>query len=91
MRPAVLAIIAIFVLIPALLMMFSQGRPLGQRVLLGALIFLAPFALVLAVQLVPALNGSSPHHGPAWRAIGVFFSTAAFVLPWALFAWLRGK
>jgi hypothetical protein len=91
MRPAVLLIIALFVLIPTLLMLFSQGRPLGQRLLLGALIFLAPFALVLSVQLIPALNGSSPEHGQTFRAIGVFFSSAAFVLPWAMFAWLRGK
>jgi hypothetical protein len=91
MRPAVLLIVAIFTLVPALLMMFSQGRPRLLRIALGVLIFAAPFALILAVQLVPAFNGSSPHHGPAWRAIGVFLSTASFVLPWALFAVLRGR
>jgi hypothetical protein len=91
MRPAVLLIIAAFTLVPALLMMFSQGRPLLIRVMLGAAIFLAPFALIVMVQTTPALNGSSVQHGQAWRAIGVFLSTASFILPWALFALLRGK
>ncbi len=91
MRPAVLLIIAIFTLVPALLMMFSEGRPLARRLLLGVLIFLAPFVLIVAVQLVPAFNGTSPNHGQAWRAVGVFLSTASFILPWALFAALRGK
>ncbi len=77
MRPAVLLIIAIFTLVPALLMMFSEGRPLARRLLLGVLIFLAPFVLIVAVQLVPAFNGTSPNHGQAWRAVGVFFRRRA--------------
>jgi hypothetical protein len=91
MRPAVLLIIAAFTLVPALLMMFSEGRPVVQRVLLGVAIFLVPFALVMLVQMTPALNGSSAQHGQGWRALGVFLSTASFILPWALFATLRGR
>ncbi len=89
MRPAVLLIIAIFVAVPALLMLFSQGRTLASRVFWTAVIFIAPFLVILVVQLVPALNGQSLTAPSAWRAVGVLLMTASFILPWCLFAILR--
>ena len=91
MRPAVLLIIALFTAVPALLLLFSQGRPLAQRVSWAIVTFITPFALVFLVQMVPALNGSAHDNPSAWRALGVLLSTAGFILPWCLFAILRGR
>lgn len=91
MRPAVLLIIALFTAVPALLLLFSQERPLAQRVFWAIVTFVTPFALVLLVQMVPALNGSAHHNPSAWRALGVLLSTAGFILPWCLFAVLRRR
>jgi formate hydrogenlyase subunit 3/multisubunit Na+/H+ antiporter MnhD subunit len=91
MRPAVLIIMAIFVGAPALLMLFSQGRPLAQRIAWAIAIFVTPFLVIALVHMVPALNGEALHNQQAWRALGVFLSTASFILPWVLFAWARGR
>lgn len=91
MRPAVLIVLAIFVGAPALLMLFSQGRALGNRIAWALAIFVTPFVVVALVQMVPALNGEALSHASAWRAVGVLLSTASFILPWVLFAWARGS
>jgi hypothetical protein len=91
MRPVVLLIIALFVAVPAVLLLFTQSRPLGQRVVMALITFMAPFAIILLVNLVPALNGTAHQHPSAWRAVGVLLMTSSFILPWCLFAVLRGR
>jgi hypothetical protein len=91
MRPVVLLIIAAFVAVPALLMLFSQSRPVMQRVMWALVIFLAPFAIIALVNTVPALNGTALQYASAGRAVGVLLMTASFILPWCLFAILRGR
>ena len=91
MRPAVLLIVVFFTAIPSLMLLFSQGRPLAQRVMWAIITFMTPFALILLVQLVPALNGSAHQDPSAWRAVGVLLSTASFIVPWCMFAILRGR
>lgn len=86
MRFAVIVIVAIFVAAPTLLALFQPAKPLGKRLIWAFAIFLSPFVLLALVHSVPGLDGSSSAHGSPMRAFGVLLSTAAFILPWCLFA-----
>jgi hypothetical protein len=91
MRAAVLVVIAIFVAVPALLTLFQPGKALVTRLIWTVAIFISPFVVLFIVGNIPALNGQAVHDPSFWRSFGVLFSTAAFILPWCLYAILNRK
>ncbi len=91
MRLAIIVIVAIFVAAPALLALFQPGKALLARLIWAVAIFISPFLIIGIVNAIPALNGEAARDASFWRAFGVLFSTAAFIVPWCMYAVASGR
>lgn len=86
MRIFLLALTALFVLLPALLILFAPARPLAVRVIWGIAAVLAPVVTFGMTQFFPLLTNDSPAAHQWERFFGLLLAGSGFFLPWVMFA-----
>ena len=87
-----LAVAAIaLVALPAILICLSDRLATPQRLLVAAIAFIAPFALIWAIHLVPAFNGEAQSQPAFWRGVGIVLSVSTLIVPWLIFTLVKGR
>lgn len=87
-----LAVIAVaLVALPAILICLNDRLAVPLRLILAGLAFMAPLLLIWAIHLVPAFNGEAPSSPAFWRSIGVLLSIATLIVPWLIYAGVKGR
>jgi hypothetical protein len=86
MRLFVLALTALLVLLPSLLILFAPERPIRARLPWALAAFLSPLVTFGLVRMVPLLSNNAPEAAQWARFLGLLLSGGGFFLPWILFA-----
>lgn len=86
MRIFLLALTAMFVLLPALLVLFAPARPIGMRIVWAIATVLAPVITFGVTQFFPLLTNNSAESSQWERFFGLLLSGSGFFLPWVMFA-----
>ena len=87
MRSFIIAIAALLVLLPSLLVLFAPRHSLGTRALWAMAAFLAPVATIGIAQLVPMLSNNAADATQWQRMLGILLAGSGFFLPWVIFAY----
>lgn len=87
-----LAVVAVaLVALPAILICLNDRLATSVRLILGAVAFVAPLALIWAIHLVPTFNGEAPDNPSFWRGVGILLSASTLIVPWLIHAAVRGR
>ena len=88
MRLFVLALVFVFVFLPALLILFARERGLSRPARIGWAMaaFLAPVAVFVTVQLMPELANNAVEARQWGRMLGLGLTASGFILPWVIFS-----
>ncbi|MGL4441371.1 MAG: hypothetical protein ACRCUE_19110 [Bosea sp. (in: a-proteobacteria)] len=84
-------VVVALVALPAILICLNERLATPLRLILGALAFVAPLVLIWAIHQVPAFNGEAPDNPAFWRSIGVLLSAATLIVPWLIYAVVKGR
>lgn len=86
MRIFLLALTGMFVLLPALLILFAPGRAIGVRIVWAVAAVLGPLVTFGLTHMIPMLSNNSAEATQWERFAGLLLSGSGFFLPWVLFA-----
>lgn len=87
-----LAVAAVaLVALPAILICLNDRISTARRLLISALAFVAPFALIWLIHLVPAFNGEAQSYPAFWRSVGVLLSVSTLIVPWLIYTLVKGR
>ncbi len=75
-----------FVLLPALLVLFAPGRRFGLRIAWATGAVLGPLFTFGLTHFFPALSNNGAEASQWQRFFGLLLSGSGFFLPWVLFA-----